>query len=318
MTHILVTGGAGFIGSNYIRFLLSHYSDCVVVNVDALTYAGSLSNMEGFDRFEGRYFFCPVRLEDHDALRGVFLTYKIDEIVHFAAESHVDRSIEDGRPFVLSNVLGTQSLLSCAREFGVRRFVNVSTDEVYGSLGDEGVFTEASLVVPNSPYSASKAGADLMVRAYTHTYGVPCVTTRCSNNYGPYQYPEKLIPLMIHRAYHHQSLPVYGEGKNVRDWIYVEDHCLGVDVVRRKGVVGEVYNIGGLCERANIDIVKLILMKMNRPESLITFVTDRLGHDYRYAMGIDKISRELGWKPKVDFETGLSQTIAWYLERMSS
>lgn len=317
MKTILVTGGAGFIGATYIHHLFNSYDDIQVVNVDALTYAADLSHLDNFNN-SSRYHFHHVRLEAFDALQKVFSLYKIDEVVHFAAESHVDRSILDGRSFVMSNVLGTQSLLECARQFSVSKFVHVSTDEVYGSLGAEGVFTEETPLAPNSPYSASKAGSDMLVRSYVHTHGLPCVTTRCSNNYGPRQFPEKLIPLMIHQAFNDKPLPVYGTGENIRDWIYVEDHCRGVDAVRLKGRVGEVYNIGGRCELANLHIVKQILKRLGKPESLITFVEDRLGHDFRYAMGIDKIQSELGWKPEVDFESGLDLTIAWYLKRMTT
>lgn len=308
---IFITGGAGFIGSNYILMLLKE-TKYRIINFDALTYAGNLANLSGVEN-NPNYSFFHGRVEDRDAVKQAFEKYKPDYVVHFAAESHVDRSILDGRPFVISNVLGTQTLLDVAKEFGVERFVHVSTDEVYGSLGLEGVFTEDTPIQPNSPYSASKAGSDLLVRSYFETFNMPCLITRCSNNYGPFQFPEKLIPLMIHNAKHDKALPVYGTGENIRDWIYVEDHCRGVHAVLERGKIGEVYNLGGETELPNIEIVKRLIKILGKDEKLITFVADRLGHDFRYAMGIEKARKELSWAPQVNFEEGLQKTVDWYL-----
>jgi len=309
---IFVTGGAGFIGSNYILYLLSNYPDVRVVNLDALTYAGNLANLKSVET-NARYRFYKGAIEDKKRVEEIFAVEKPDIVVHFAAESHVDRSILDGRPFVISNVLGTQTLLDVAKTVGVSKFVHVSTDEVYGSLGEEGVFTEETPIAPNSPYSASKAGSDLLVRAYYETFKMPCVITRCSNNYGPYQFPEKLIPLMISNALYDLPLPVYGSGTNVRDWIHVADHCHGVHLAAMHGKPGEVYNLGGESERRNIDIVTQILSILGKSDSLIKYVQDRPGHDFRYAMGIEKARRELGFEPSVTFEDGLVQTVEWYL-----
>ncbi len=311
MKAILVTGGAGFIGSNFIHHLLRSYEDLTVVNYDLLTYAGNLENLADVAD-DPRYRFVRGDICDADAALAALKKFSIDTIVHFAAESHVDRSILGATVFVRTNVLGTQVLLEAARAVGVERFVHVSTDEVYGSLGSSGKFTESTPLHPNSPYSASKAGSDMLALAYHHTFGLPVVLTRCSNNYGPYQFPEKLIPLMIINAMNDRPLPVYGDGLNVRDWLHVDDHCTAIDTVMRNGSLGEVYNIGGSNEWKNIDIVRLILRHLNKPDSLITYVKDRPGHDRRYAMDATKISRELGWSPARTFERGLEEKIEWY------
>jgi len=314
VSNVLITGGCGFIGSNFILQLLAKYPSIRITNVDALTYAGNLENLKSIE-YDTRYRFRKASIENLEVMQAIFNEVKPDVVVHFAAESHVDRSISDGRPFIISNVLGTQTLLDCAKAHGVSKFVHVSTDEVYGTLGEEGVFTEETPLTPNSPYSASKAGSDLVVRAYYETFHMPCVITRCSNNYGPYQFPEKLIPLMISKASQNLPLPVYGNGLNVRDWIHVSDHCHGVELAMLYGKPGEVYNLGGESERRNIDIVTQILKIMNKPDSLITYVQDRPGHDFRYAMGIDKARRELGFEPKYTFENGLKETVEWYLSQ---
>ncbi len=305
---LLVTGGAGFIGSNFIRRVAPKSSEPVVV-LDALTYAGNLSSLDGVDGFT----FVKGDICDRDLLGRVLAEHAIDRIVHFAAESHVDRSIHGPAQFIQTNVVGTATLLEAARAHGVLKFVHVSTDEVYGDLGpDEPAFTEETPIRPRSPYSASKAGSDHLVRAYFETYGFPMVITRCSNNYGPFQFPEKLIPLMILNALDGQRLPVYGDGLNVRDWIHVKDHCAAVERVLQEGRSGEVYNIGGRAERTNISIVKEILRLLQKPESLIQFVQDRLGHDRRYAIDCTKIERELGFVPQHRFENGLAETIEWF------
>jgi len=308
---VLVTGGCGFIGSNFVRYLLAREPDCRVINLDALTYAGNPANLADVDR-DSRYRFVHGDVADPDTVRP--LVKDVDAVVHFAAESHVDRSIAGPAVFVRTNVLGTQVLLDACREARVPRFVQVSTDEVYGSLGPEGLFTEESPLRPNSPYAASKAAADHMVRAYHHTYGFPAMITRCSNNYGPYQAPEKLIPLMITRALQDRPLPVYGNGLNVRDWIHVEDHCAALLKILQEGRPGEVYNIGSNQERTNLQVVRMILEVLGKPESLIAFVPDRPGHDYRYALDASKLRRELGWTPRWGFEEGLRQTVRWYAE----
>ncbi|MDA1349667.1 MAG: dTDP-glucose 4,6-dehydratase [Chloroflexi bacterium] len=310
MSKILVTGGAGFIGSNFIRILIGQGTH-QVVNLDALTYAGNLESLHDVAADE-RYSFVRADITDVPAIRTAFEQHKPDIVVHFAAESHVDRSVLDATAFVNTNVVGTQVLLDASRANSVQRFVHVSTDEVYGSLGPTGAFTEETPLAPSSPYSASKTGSDLLVRAAFHTHGFPCVTTRCSNNYGPYQFPEKLIPLMIMNALADKNLPVYGDGKNVRDWIYVTDHCKGILAVMEKGRDGEVYNIGGRSEKRNIDVVKTLLAILGKSESLITYVTDRPGHDFRYAIDNTKIRNELGWEPDHTFETALRQTVEWY------
>ena len=309
MKKILVTGGYGFIGSNFARYMLKAYPEYHLINFDKLTYAGNRDNLADIER-NPRYTFVKGDIADIEEVRGVMAG--VDEVVHFAAESHVDRSIESPAIFIETNVTGTSNLLECAMSAGVKKFVHVSTDEVYGSLPEGGYFTEQTPLSPNSPYSASKAGSDLLVRAYYETYKFPGVITRCSNNYGPYQFPEKLIPLMISNALEDKPLPVYGDGMNVRDWLYVEDHCRAIDAVLHKGKAGEVYNIGGSNEWHNIDLVKLLLKDLGKPESLIKFVKDRLGHDRRYAIDSSKIQKELGWSPRTTFEDGIKKTIAWY------
>jgi dTDP-glucose 4,6-dehydratase len=311
--NILVTGGAGFIGSNFVRFLLRERPDVLVVNYDKLTYAGNLESLADVVNGE-RYRFVRGDICDRPSLLAVFQEHRIDTVVHFAAESHVDRSILNADVFVKTNVLGTLALLDAAKEIGVERFLHVSTDEVYGSLGPTGRFTETTQLHPNSPYAASKAGSDVLVLAYYHTYGLPVILTRCSNNYGPFQFPEKLIPLMIVNALNGKRLPVYGDGLNVRDWLFVEDHCAALEAVLNRGKVGEVYNIGGGNERTNIDIVKLILRRLDKPDTLIQFVTDRPGHDRRYAIDPTKVTTEVGWSPRTKFEEGIDLTIAWYQE----
>jgi len=307
---LLITGGAGFIGSNFVQYMLREHPEALVVNVDSLTYAGNLENLTAVES-NPNYKFVKADIAERDALEPLFID--ADVVVHFAAESHVDRSILDPGAFVRTNVLGTQNLLDLAKEYKVGKFVHISTDEVYGTLGDTGLFTEQTPLAPNSPYSASKAGSDLMVRAYHETFGLNVNITRCSNNYGPYQFPEKLIPLMIQNALDDKPLPVYGDGLNVRDWLYVEDHCSAIDLVIRKGISGEVYNIGGNNERTNIHVVKTILEELGKPETLIHYVQDRMGHDRRYAIDASKIRTELGWRPKYDYESGIRETIRWYL-----
>jgi dTDP-glucose 4,6-dehydratase len=316
MKNLLVTGGAGFIGSNFVRYMLRQHSDITLVNFDSLTYAGNLENLQGLEK-DKRYHFVHGDICNREAVESAFKKFAIDTVVHFAAESHVDRSILGAGVFITTNVLGTQVLLDAAKNLGIAKFVHVSTDEVYGSLGPDGKFTETTPVHPNSPYAASKASSDLIALAYHHTFSLPVIVTRCSNNYGPYQFPEKLIPLMVVNALRDKSLPVYGDGMNVRDWLFVEDHCSAIDVVLQKGREGEVYNIGGNNEWKNIDIVRLILSTLGKPESLIQYVTDRLGHDRRYAMDASRISRDLGWEPAVSFEQGLKSTVEWYLSHTS-
>ena len=326
MKNILVTGGAGFIGSNFIHYLLKNYGDIRVVNLDLLTYAGNLDNLADICE-DKRYFFAKGDIHDRALVNELFDKFDFDTVVNFAAESHVDRSITNPDIFLQTNVLGTQTLLDAAkahwkldvndkysREFkeGVK-YLQVSTDEVYGALGATGMFTETTPLAPNSPYSASKASADFVVRAYDKTYGMPVNITRCSNNYGPYQFPEKLIPLMINNCLSEKSLPVYGDGMQIRDWLYVEDHCAAIAAVLEKGELGEVYNIGGNNEKANIEIVKLIIGSTGKSEDLIVHVKDRPGHDRRYAIDNTKITTQLGWAPKHTFETGMAETIEWYL-----
>jgi dTDP-glucose 4,6-dehydratase len=312
MKNILVTGGAGFIGSNFIHYIMRIHPDYMIINFDKLTYAGNLENLKPIEK-KTNYIFVKGDICDKEKVVATLTEYKIDTVVNFAAESHVDRSIIGAAVFIETNVLGTQVLLESAKEKGIEKFLQVSTDEVYGSLGSNGKFTEQTPLHPNSPYAASKASADLLCLAYEHTFGFPVVITRCSNNYGPYQFPEKLIPLMIANALNDKPLPVYGKGTNVRDWLHVLDHCEAIYVVLHKGIVGEIYNIGGNNEWKNIDIVKLLLAHLNKPESLITYVTDRLGHDLRYAIDASKIKKELGWQPRYTFETGITETIEWYL-----
>lgn len=311
---LLITGGAGFIGSNFIRYMLKKYRGYEIINLDALTYAGNLENLAdviGDADTKSRYSFVKGDITDSAAVESV-LQQGIDGVVHFAAESHVDRSIDNATAFIQTNVTGTQVLLDAARRHEVGKFVHISTDEVYGSLGPEGLFTESTPLSPNSPYSASKASADLLVRASHETFGLPACITRCSNNYGPYQFPEKLIPLFITNALAHRSLPLYGDGLNVRDWIFVEDHCSAIDCVLHHGRPGQVYNIGGNCERTNRQITETILTHLSKPESLITYVTDRPGHDRRYAIDSTKIMTELGWRQQYDFDAGMQLTIDWY------
>ncbi|WP_339832948.1 dTDP-glucose 4,6-dehydratase [Paenibacillus sp. FSL R7-0272] len=309
---LLVTGGAGFIGSNFVMYMLEQYPDYEIVNVDALTYAGNLENLKSLEGNK-RHTFIKADITDA-AQMDRLIGQGVDVVVNFAAESHVDRSILEPDVFVRTNVNGTQALLEAAKKHNITKFVQVSTDEVYGSLGPTGLFTEDTPLQPNSPYSASKAGGDMLVRAYHETFGLPVNITRCSNNYGPLQFPEKLIPLMISHALNDEALPVYGDGLNIRDWLYVEDHCSAIDLVIHKGRNGEVYNIGGNNERTNIHIVKTILEQLGKPESLIQYVQDRLGHDRRYGIDPTKTMTELGWKPKHNFETGIKETIQWYLD----
>lgn len=310
MVTILVTGGRGFIGSHFIRLLLKK-TDYLIVNLDLVTYAGQSNNLSDLES-NTNYHFVKGDIADPNTVDRVFSNHNPAIVVNFAAESHVDRSVTNPLEFVRTNVLGTQVLLDACRKYKTRRFVQVSTDEVYGSLGPTGLFTEQTPIQPNSPYSASKASADMLVRAAVHTHNLDCVITRCSNNYGPYQYPEKLIPLIITNAMQDKPLPVYGDGKNVRDWIYVEDHCEGIFSAMIRGFSGEVYNFGGNAERENIYVIKEILRLLGKPESLITYVTDRPGHDRRYAMDSTKAKLELNWEPKYTFEEGLKLTVDWY------
>jgi len=313
---ILVTGGAGFIGSNFIYYILEKHPGYKVVCLDALTYAGNLETLE--DAMKNPDFkFVKGDITDREAVRNLFKEEKFDIVVNFAAESHVDRSIEEPEVFLKTNILGTQVLMDASREYDVKRYHQVSTDEVYGDLPldrPDLFFTEETPIHTSSPYSASKASADLLVMAYHRTYGFPATISRCSNNYGPYHFPEKLIPLMIANALADKSLPVYGEGLNIRDWLYVKDHCSAIDLIIHNGRVGEVYNIGGHNEKANIDVVKTILKELGKPESLITYVTDRKGHDMRYAIDPTKIHSELGWLPETKFDDGIKMTIKWYLD----
>lgn len=311
MRKMLVTGGCGFIGSNFIRYILETEKDVEIINFDLLTYAGNLENLKDVEN-DVRLSFVKGDIADKEAVSSV-MEKGIETVVHFAAESHVDRSILDSSPFVRSNIMGTQVLLDSAKSNKINRFIHISTDEVYGTLGDTGFFTEETPLAPNSPYSASKAASDLLVRSYVHTFNFPAIITRCSNNYGPYQFPEKLIPLFISNLLRNEQIPVYGDGLNVRDWIHVKDHCAGIHAVWCKGRVGEVYNLGGKSERANIDLTKTILSFMNKDESSVKYVKDRLGHDRRYAIDCSKAEKELGWKPNYVFEEGLKETIEWYI-----
>lgn len=344
MRKLLVTGGAGFIGANFVHYWKRKYPDDEIIVLDLLTYAGNMANLQGLER-ESDYRFVHADIVDQDAMTSLFVEHRIDTVVHFAAESHVDRSIHEPDAFIQTNVIGTHNLLRAAKQAWLdndnapssHRFHHVSTDEVYGTLGrDDPAFCETTPYAPNSPYAASKAASDHLVRAYHHTYGLEVTTSNCSNNYGPYQFPEKLIPLMIVNALTGQSLPVYGDGSNIRDWLYVEDHCRGIDLVMSKGTIGETYNIGGNNERANIDIVKDICARIDAvfekhpeyaeaypdapaangtpTESLITFVKDRLGHDWRYAIDAERLESELGYAPIESFDTGLDRTISWMLE----
>lgn len=313
---ILVTGGAGFIGGNFVHYMVDKYPNYMIVNLDALTYAG---NLETCQPVEGKpnYKFVKGDIADREFIFDLFEKEKFDVVVNFAAESHVDRSVTDPEIFIKTNVLGTQVLMDASRAYGVERYHQVSTDEVYGDLPldrPDLFFTEETPLHTSSPYSASKASADLLVFAYHRTFGLPITISRCSNNYGPYHFPEKLIPLMISRALNDEALPVYGNGENVRDWLHVYDHCAAIDLILHKGKVGEVYNVGGHNERTNLEVVKTILKALNKPESLITYVTDRPGHDLRYAIDPTKLETELGWKPTYNFDTGIQQTIEWYLD----
>ena len=313
---ILVTGGAGFIGGNFIHYMVNKYPEDEIVNLDLLTYAGNLETLKPVED-KPNYRFVKGDIADRPFIMDLFAKEKFNIVVNFAAESHVDRSIKDPGIFVQTNVLGTTTLLDASKEYGVKRYHQVSTDEVYGDLPldrPDLFFTETTPLHTSSPYSSSKASADLFVLAYHRTFGLPVTVSRCSNNYGPYQFPEKLIPLMISRALDDEQLPVYGTGENVRDWLHVEDHCVAIDLIIRNGKVGEVYNIGGHNERTNLEVVKVILKALDKPESLIKYVTDRPGHDRRYAIDPTKMETELGWKPKYCFETGIAQTIQWYLD----
>ena len=330
MKNILVTGGAGFIGSNFIQYILEcQKEDILLVNLDALTYAGNLENLKAVER-DSRYRFVKGDVRDKELVARLFQEYDFDTVVHFAAESHVDRSIIEPEVFLTTNILGTHTLLETAKAYwklkpndkhsreyreGVR-YLQVSTDEVYGALGSTGMFTETTPLTPNSPYSVSKASADMLVRAYYQTFGLPVNITRCSNNYGPYHFPEKLIPLMIHNAQHDKTLPVYGDGMQIRDWLHVKDHCAAIVTVLEKGGAGEIYNVGGNNEKANIEIVRLILEELGKPEELIRYVQDRPGHDRRYAIDNTKITAELGWKPAYTFVQGIHETIRWYLQNV--
>ena len=310
MTTILVTGGAGFIGSCFIRHELKKHPDYNIINLDALTYCGNLENLKDVEN-NPNYRFVHGNICDKNLVRE--LIDEVDCVINFAAESHVDNSIKNPEIFIETNVQGTLNLLQASKEIGIERFLQVSTDEVYGSLGQTGYFYETTPLAPNSPYSASKASADMLVRAYRETYGLPTLNTRCSNNYGPYQYPEKLIPFFISKLLKNEKVPVYGVGLNVRDWLYVYDHCEAIDVVLHKGKVGEIYNIGGHNEKTNLEITKLILSAMGKDENSIEYVEDRLGHDKRYAISNDKITTELNWTPSLTFEAGIKLTIDWYL-----
>ncbi|MGV2927986.1 dTDP-glucose 4,6-dehydratase [Macrococcus capreoli] len=316
MKKVLVTGGAGFIGGNFVHYMLDKYEDYKIYNLDKLTYAGELTKHKDVENDE-RYNFVHADIADSKTIFDLFDEEKFDYVVHFAAESHVDRSIEDPSIFIKTNVLGTQVLLDAALKNNVTKFVHVSTDEVYGELpfDKSTFFTEQTPLNPNSPYSASKASSDLLVRAYHETYNMPINITRCSNNYGPYHFPEKLIPLTIKRANNDEKIPVYGNGLNVRDWLHVSDHCSAIDLVLHEGTIGEVYNVGGHNERTNIEVVKTILFALNKSEDLIEFVEDRKGHDKRYAIDPSKLEN-LGWKPKYNFDNGITQTIQWYKDNV--
>ena len=326
MKSILVTGGAGFIGSHLVRLLVNKYPEYHIVNMDVLTYAGNLENLKDIEAKEN-YTFVKCDICDFKKVKQIFEDYKIDSVIHLAAESHVDRSIEDPFSFAQTNVMGTLSLLQAAKSYWNENFTNkvfyhVSTDEVYGSLGEEGFFTETTKYDPHSPYSASKASSDHFVRAFYDTYGLPVVISNCSNNYGSYQFPEKLIPLFINNIVNNKPLPVYGKGENVRDWLFVNDHTRAIDVIFHKGKLGETYNIGGFNEWKNIDLIKVMIKTVDRllgrkegaSEKLITYVTDRAGHDLRYAIDSTKLKNELGWEPSLQFEEGIEKTVAWYLE----
>ena len=327
MKNILVTGGAGFIGSNFIRYMINKYDYITIINYDALTYAGNLHNLEDIEK-KDNYFFIKGNILDKELFKKTMQKYSVDTIIHFAAESHVDRSINSAKEFAETNIMGTLSILEACKECWTDindsykdeyRYLQVSTDEVYGSLGKDGFFTENTPINPRSPYSASKAGADMLVKAFFDTYNFPALITRCSNNYGPYQFPEKLIPLVINKCMKKEKIPVYGDGLNVRDWLFVEDHCKAIETVVQNGKIGEVYNIGGHNEKTNIYIVKKIIEYLNKnydnsiTEDLISFVADRRGHDRRYGIDPTKIHKELGWKPTTTFDIGIEKTIDWYI-----
>lgn len=316
MKNILVTGGAGFIGSNFVRYMLNKYQDYKIVNLDLLTYAGNIKSLDDI-KDNPNYLFVKGDIADNKLVDKIVSENKIDVIINFAAESHVDRSITNPDIFVKTNVLGTQNLLEIAKKYKIEKFFQISTDEVYGSLGKTGFFTETTPLSPNSPYSASKAGADLLVMAYHHTFGLNVNITRCSNNYGPYQFPEKLIPLFITNALADKQVPLYGDGLNIRDWLFVEDHCSAIDTVLHKGKNGEVYNVGGNNEKTNRYITDTILKYLGKDSSLIKYVADRLGHDRRYAIDATKIKEELGWQPEYKFEQAIEKTIEWYLNNKS-
>lgn len=326
MKNIVVTGGAGFIGSHVVRLLVNNYPEYNIINLDLLTYAGNLENLKDIEG-KPNYTFVKADICDYDTVADIFSKYKIDGVIHLAAESHVDRSIKDPFSFARTNVMGTLSLLQAAKNywggnFEDKLFYHVSTDEVYGSLGDEGVFLETTAYDPHSPYSASKASSDHFVRAFHDTYGLPVVISNCSNNYGSYQFPEKLIPLFINNICNNKALPVYGKGDNVRDWLFVNDHARAIDVIFHKGKLGDTYNIGGFNEWKNIDLIKVLIKTVDKflgreegaSEKLITYVTDRAGHDYRYAIDSSKLKNELGWEPSLQFEEGIEKTVKWYLE----
>ncbi|WP_035571191.1 dTDP-glucose 4,6-dehydratase [Halonatronum saccharophilum] len=308
MTQILVTGGAGFIGSNFINYLMDKHPDYKIINLDKLTYAGSLDNLKEVAD-NPNYHFIKGDIANKELIEDIFTNNQIDHLINFAAESHVDRSIENSAPFLHTNVLGPQVLLDVAKDKGIKRYIQISTDEVYGSLGEEGSFTEDSPLKPNNPYSATKASADLIVRAYNKTYGLPTIITRSSNNYGPKQYQEKLIPLFITKALRSEKLPLYGDGTNIRDWLYVQDNCRAIDLVLHQGRIGGIYNIGGDCEKTNLEVTELILDLVGKDKSLIEYIDDRPGHDYRYSLDSSKIKTELGWEPRYDFTEGLKKTI---------
>lgn len=312
---ILVTGGAGFIGSNFIKLLLKNNSSDSIINLDNLTYSGNLDNLKDVEN-NNQYRFIKGDICDRNLVNSIFME-GVDWVFNLAAETHVDRSIEDSAPFLTTNVIGTHTLLEATKKYNVKRFIHISTDEVYGSLGKEGYFTENSPIQPNNPYSASKASSDLLVKAYYETFGMDVVITRCSNNYGPYQYPEKLIPLFISNALADKPVPIYGDGLNIRDWIYVEDHCQAILMVAQKGKSGEVYNIGTDSELTNLEMTDKILELLNKPQSLKKFVTDRKGHDHRYAIDSSKIKNEIGWEPMITFEMGIKKTIEWYKSKLT-
>lgn len=307
---LLITGGAGFIGSNFVRYILEKYADYRVLNLDKLTYAGNLENLSGLEN-DPRHEFIQGDICEAGAV-GDALRKGVEAVINFAAESHVDRSILESSQFIRTNIVGTHNLLELCRKNRIGRFIQISTDEVYGSLGPSGLFTESSPLLPNSPYAASKASADLLVRSYHSTHGFPGIITRCSNNYGPYQFPEKLLPLLISNAMSEMPLPIYGDGCNVRDWIHVRDHCAAVDAVLHKGRSGEIYNIGARQELPNLEIARLVLQLLDKDESLITFVEDRPGHDRRYAIDSSKAERQLNWRPRIRFDDGLKETVEWY------